>query len=169
MVNKRLITDHTWQYLCCWQTSKIITASSETPEVHQLILYYWGICTLIVHHRDIVCLQCKIFLLFSALSCMKSFVWLTFLYVLPMFKPSSSENESNTFSHSSVKITTWNISSCLNTVCCHPFQCGHEQVNLIHDCRHTSSCDRRQDWQETDRWKMYFRRKWFRETVDHFE
>lgn len=139
-----------------------------TLEVDQLLLHYWAICTSIWHHRDVLG---SFLFSSSALQCMKSFVWLTFLRILPMLGPFSPENESDTFSHRSVRITVWNIPPHLNTVCFHPFRCGHEQVNLIHDCRHT----RRQEWQETDRWQICLREKWFSmkmktaRFVDHFE
>lgn len=70
------------------------------------------------------------------------------------------------------KIDTLTIPPYPSAVYFYPFQCTHEQVNLIHDCRHTSPCKRRQDWQETDRWQMYFgfsMKLLTTRSVDHFE
>lgn len=79
-----------------------------------------SITELSVHPSDIteMYLAAGSFLLSSsALQFMKSFVWLTFIYVLCMFRPLSPENESNTFPHRSVKIAIWNIPPHLSTVC----------------------------------------------------
>lgn len=100
-----------------------------------LFLHYWVICTSIWHQRDKLGTG-KLSPLILCSAVREEFC-LTDTWVCPsMFRLFSPENGSNTFSHRSVQIATWNMHPHPDTVCFHPFfQCVHEQVNLIHDCR----------------------------------